>query len=82
MEIDDYVFRISDDDARKIIKKIAGCNSATELQLYSQEERNKCIKKMKNKGLSIRQISRLTGISFAIIRNTYSNTTEPSPCVP
>ena len=35
----------------------------------SNEEEDECIKKMKQKGLSIRQISRLTGISFAIVRN-------------
>ena len=69
MDIEDYVFRISDEDARDIIKKIAGCATTTELQLFDREERNKCIKKMKKKGLSIRQISRLTGISFAIVRN-------------
>lgn len=69
LDIEDYVFRISDDDARRVIQKIAGITSTTELQLFDRDERNKCIKKMKQKGLSIRQISRLTGISFAIVRN-------------
>lgn len=69
LDIEDFVFRISDDDARKVIQKIAGITSTTELQLFDRDERNKCIKKMKQKGLSIRQISRLTGISFAIVRN-------------
>lgn len=67
LDIDDFVFRISDEDAKKIIKKITGCDNTTELQLFGQEERNKCIKKLKNKGISIRQISRLTGISKGII---------------
>ena len=69
LDIDDFTFRISDEDAKKTIVKITGCKNTTELQLFDKEERNKCIKKMKNKGLSIRQISRLTGVSFAIIRN-------------
>jgi len=69
LDIEDFVFRISDDDARKIIREIAGITSTTELQFLDLDERNKCIKKMKQKGLSIRQISRLTGISFAIVRN-------------
>ena len=67
LDIEDYVFRMSDEDAKKVIRKIAGCENTTELQLYGQEERNKCIKKMKDKGLSIRQISRLTGISKGIV---------------
>ena len=67
LDIDDFVFRMSDEDAKKIIKKITGCNNTTELQLFGQEERNKCIKKMKHKGLSIRQISRLTGVSKGIV---------------
>ena len=69
LDIDNFEFRMTDEDAKKIIKKITGCDNATELQLFGQDERNKYIKKMKQKGLSIRQISRLTGISFAIIRN-------------
>ena len=69
LDIEDYTFRISDEDAKKIIVKITGCQNTTELQLYSNEERSKYIKKMKSKGLSIRQISRLTGISFAVVRN-------------
>ena len=67
LEIEDYTFRITDEDARKIIVKITGCENITEIQLYNKEERNKYIKKMKTKGLSIRQISRLTGISKGII---------------
>ena len=69
LDLEEFVFRMSDEDAKKIIKKIAGCENTTKLQLFGQEERNKCIKKMKHKGLSIRQISRMTGISFAIVRN-------------
>lgn len=69
LDIEEFAFRISDEDAKKIIKKITGCEITTEVQLFSKEERSKYIKKMKNKGLSIRQISRLTGVSFAIIRD-------------
>lgn len=69
LDIEEFAFRISDEDAKKIIKKMTGCEITTEVQLFSKEERSKYIKKMKNKGLSIRQISRLTGVSFAIIRD-------------
>jgi transposase len=46
----------------------AGAENARQIQNYEKERRDKVIKRLKNKGLSIRQIERLTGISFAIIR--------------
>jgi len=67
LDSEGFVFRMSDEDAKKIIKKITGCDNTTELQLFGQDERNKCIKKMKHKGLSIGQISRLTGVSKGIV---------------
>jgi len=69
LDSEDFVFRMSDEDAKKIIKKIVGCENTSELQLFNQKDRDKFIKKLKCKGLSIRQIGRLTGISFAIARN-------------
>lgn len=42
--------------------------SPLEIQDFTKEERNKVIKKCKEQGLSIRQIARLTGVSFEIIR--------------
>ena len=68
LDIDPKEFRINDSDARKIIKKVSKCNNATEFQELSQEKRDKYIRKLKERGLSIRQISRLTGVSFAIVR--------------
>ncbi len=68
LDIDEKDFRINDIDAKKIIKKISKCDSATEFQELEQKKRDEYIKKMKDKGLSIRQISRLTGISFSIVR--------------
>ena len=68
LDIDSKEFRINDSDARKIIRKISKCDNATEFQTLSQERRDKYIRKLKERGLSIRQISRLTGVSFAIVR--------------
>ncbi len=68
LEIEDISFRMSDKDASEIIKKISKCENTTEFQLIEQKQRDKYIKKLKQKGLSIRQISRLTGVSFAIVR--------------
>ena len=68
LDIDPKEFRINDADAQKILKKVSRCNNATEFQLLDQKQRDQYIKKLKNNGLSIRQISRLTGVSFAIVR--------------
>ena len=54
-------------EAKRIIKKHSKCETATDFQLLDIKERNKCIKKFKEKGVSIRQISRLTGISKGIV---------------
>ncbi len=69
LDCDDLSFRLSDNDAKGVIQKVSKCENATEFQLLDIESRNKYIKILKLKGLSIRQISRLTGISFAIVRN-------------
>lgn len=68
LDIDAKDFRINDIDAKKIIKKVSKCDSVTEFQQLEQKKRDEYIKKLKDKGLSIRQISRLTGISFSIVR--------------
>lgn len=63
LDIDEQKFRLSDNDAMKIIKKITKCETSTEIQNMPPEQRDKCIRKLRQNGLSIRQISRLTGIS-------------------
>lgn len=67
LEIEDISFRISDKDASEIIKKISKCENTTEFQLIEKKQRDRYIKKLKQKGLSIRQISRLTGVSKGIV---------------
>ncbi len=68
LDIDIQKFRLSDNDARKIIEKITKCKTTTEFQNLTIEKRDRYIKKLKEDGLSIRQISRLTGTSFSIVR--------------
>jgi len=67
LDIDELVFRLSDEDAMKEIKKVSGCKNTTEFLLLNTMQRDKYIKKLKDKGLSIRQISRLTGVSKGIV---------------
>ena len=66
MEVDDKK-RLTDENARALILKIAKCRNAAEFQQLEKAERNECIRKLHDKGMSIRQISRLTGISKRIV---------------
>ena len=60
-------FRLTDDEAKAMIQKIAKCKTAGDFQMLEKETRNACIHKLHDKGMSIRQISRLTGISKKIV---------------
>ncbi len=67
-EFDEYV-RLNDMEAIQIIKGIAKVGDTKEIQKFVKEERYQVIKEFKKSGLSIRQIERLTGVSFGTIRN-------------
>ena len=70
LEISD-TFRLNDEEAKEIIKKYSQCKTVAEFQKLDSKSRDKYIAIFKQKGLSIRQISRLTGISFAIVRKKF-----------
>ena len=59
---------VTDEQAKKIIQKISKCQTISEFQKLDRKTRDKYLTKLREKGLSIRQISRLTGISFNIVR--------------
>jgi REP element-mobilizing transposase RayT len=67
LEYDDGT-RLNDLEAAELIQRITGVKIPTEIQTYEKQKRNAVIRKFKNRGLSIRQIARLTGISFGVIR--------------
>lgn len=58
---------IPDDIARDIIYEISNCQSSTDFQFLTIKKRNNYIRQIHEKGVSIRQINRLTGISIGII---------------
>ena len=57
-----------DDDAKKIIFDITGCSSVEDFMALSQEEQSEAVPLLLEAGLSIRQTSRLTGLSVGIVR--------------
>ena len=59
---------VTDEQARKIIENYSKCKTVSEFQELDIKTRDKCLKKLRESGLSIRQISRLTGVSFSIVR--------------
>jgi REP element-mobilizing transposase RayT len=60
--------RLNDLEAAQIIKTIANVEKTGDVKALERLRRNEVIKLLRKKGLSIRQIERLTGLSFAIIR--------------
>ena len=66
LEMDEH-FRLNDQDAKALIFKISKCKNANDFQLLEKKKRNACIHKLHQNGLSIRQISRLTGLSKKIV---------------
>lgn len=66
LELEEDNFRLTDKEAQKIIFDISRCKNAIEFQQLDLEDRDKHLHKLKETGLSIRQISRLTGISFGV----------------
>ena len=54
--------------AKEILKSCCGSTSFLELSKLGIEERNNIIQTLKDKGLSVRQISRLTGINRGVVQ--------------
>lgn len=60
--------RLSDKRARRIVQEQLGHDSGTALQALGRKERDAQLRALLDRGLSIRQIERLTGISRGIVQ--------------
>ena len=58
---------VTDQQARVIIEKCAHCRSVADFQALEQKKKERYIKKIYEKGVSVRQLSRLTGVSKGIV---------------
>ena len=67
LDIDKIKKRLPDDVAKEIILNETGCSSVTDFQSLSLSDRKKYLLRLHEKGISIRQLNRLTGISKGII---------------
>ena len=61
------VTRLTDDEARDIIKGILNSRYCQIIQAFSSKERDVALHEIKEYGLSIRQIERITGVSRGVI---------------
>lgn len=64
---DEQRTRISDEEGLEIIKKELKLKSGTLLQKMDREKRDTALRLLKGKGLSVRQIERLTGINRGVV---------------
>ena len=62
--------RVTDEQAKRVIEKYSKCKTASEFQQLDLKSRDDFIAIFKQEGLSIRQISRLTGISYYLIQKS------------
>lgn len=68
MEIEEQeTVRLTDEQAKTIIELYSGCKNATEFQALPKAEQEKFIEDLRNKGLSIRQMVRLTETSKGLV---------------
>lgn len=68
LDIDDELPRLNDELAAKIMKKLSGCSNVTEFQALNVSKRNEVILNMHMARVSSKQASRITGVSYGVIR--------------
>jgi len=66
LEIEERI-RLTDDEAEKIIKKICRIKNTLEIKNLEKEKRKTIINLLKSKGISARQLERLTVMSRVFI---------------
>ena len=65
--------RLTDEQAKAIIKLCSGRNNATEFEALLKAEQERNIEEIKNRGLSVRQVSRLR-VLFSVWSEKIINT--------
>ena len=67
LDIEQEKIRLTDEMARELIYKVTKCKSSTEFQELTVAKRDNALLELRKKGISIRQLRRLTGVSKGII---------------
>ena len=69
----------SDTGIKDIIKEICGIEHPTDIQKLAKGQRDDILRQLCLKGVKLRQLSRITGISYGTINRAKSGSREPSP---
>lgn len=69
LDFDDGKVNLSDDEVKSFLTDTFGLRQPADLQLYNRERRNDILREAKQYGASIRQLVRLTGMGFSIVRD-------------
>lgn len=64
----DTIHPLTEKEALREIQRVTGETDPQKIAGYSKKERNEIVQRLKAKGLSVRQISRLTGLNRNIIQ--------------
>lgn len=68
LDVDENIrIRLTDEQAKCVMKRVSGKGSVSEYQTLREDLKEKYVKKLYEKKLSIRQISRLTGVSKGLV---------------
>ena len=62
--------RVTDEQAKAIIRKCSKCDTIADFQLLDRKTRDEYLRLFKENGISIRQISRLTGVSYYVVQKS------------
>ena len=67
MDEAEHDWRLRDDSAKEIIRRITGCLTITDFQGFDLAEQKEFARKLYMAGFSIRQIARMTGMSKSTV---------------
>ena len=68
MDIDGADRRLTDPEARELIRKVRGLTSPQGMQFLADEKRDRFLAELNEQGIALRQLERLTGVSYGVIR--------------
>lgn len=71
--------KLTDDEANRLVCLNFGCERISQLQQLPFVQRNQAVNHLLQAGGSLRQISRLTGLSIRVIRNIKEKTSTSTP---
>jgi hypothetical protein len=60
--------RLIDTKAKEVLKSLCGCENVSQFQALPESQKSEALTALLHAGGSIRQVSRLTGTSFGIVR--------------